>query len=151
MTVLKHSWQQNLCSLKEAFFFFSRRQVGCGMLIQSRCENRENYRFAGGVYVWVPLILLVTEQCTPDIFSLNTDHHGATTFFFFKKLKEAFLWIKWPSPRLTSQGWWVHSGIALDAPLGDDVYQGEDRSGQRRHDLALLERQCAVAFPRLPP
>lgn len=41
--------------------------------------------------------------------------------------------------------------IALDTPLGDSVYQGKDVSGQRRCNLALLERQCAVAFPRLPP
>lgn len=44
----------------------------------------------------------------------------------------------------------VH-GIALDTPLGDSMDQGKDVSGQRRCHLALLERQCAVAFPRLPP
>lgn len=31
------------------------------------------------------------------------------------------------------------------------MYQGKDVSGQRRSDLALLELQCAVAFPHLPP
>lgn len=28
---------------------------------------------------------------TRFFFPLNTDHHGATIFFFLKKLKEAFL------------------------------------------------------------
>lgn len=45
----------------------------------------------------------------------------------------------------------MQSGIGLAAPLGDDMYQGKDVSVQRRCDLALLERQCAVAFSRLPP
>lgn len=43
------------------------------------------------------------------------------------------------------------NGIALDTPLGDNMYQGKELSGQRRCDLALLERQCAVAFPLTPP
>lgn len=94
---------------------------------------------------------LVTGQCTPDFFSLWIQITMVLQLFFLKKLKEAFLWIKWPSPRLTSQGWWVHKGIALDTPLGHNRNQGKDASGQRSCDLALLERQCAVAFPRLPP
>ena len=72
-------------------------------------------------------------------------------FFFLKNLKEAFLWIKWPSPRLRSQGRWVYYRIALDTPLGDHVYQGKDVRGQRGRNLALLEGQRGVAFPQLPP
>lgn len=44
----------------------------------------------------------------------------------------------------------MYNGIALDTPLGDSMYQGKEVSGQRRCDLALLERQCAVAFPLTP-
>ena len=93
----------------------------------------------------------VTGQSTPDSFPFEYRSPWCYNYFFLKKLKEAFLWIKWPSPRLTSQGWWVHKGIALDTPLGHNRNQGKDAHGQRRCDLALLERQCAVAFPRLPP
>lgn len=130
------------------------RRVRGRMLAQSPRESRK-LGWVGNMRVWwVPLIFLVTGQCTPDdfgFFPLNTDHHGATTFFFFfKNLKEAFLRIKWPSPRLRSQGRWVYYRIALDTPLGDHVYQGKAVRGQRGRNLALLERQCGVAFPRLP-
>lgn len=99
---------------------FPRRWVGCRNATQSACEwHQRKLRFGGGVYVWVPLIFLVTGRYTPDYFSLWLQITMVLQLFLFlKKFKEAFLWIKWPSPRLTSQGWWVHNGIALNPPLG---------------------------------
>ena len=128
------------------------------MLAQSQRESRK-LGWVGDMCVWrVPLIFLVTGQCTPDHFVLFCfvffEYRSPwcyNLFFFFKNLKEAFLRIKWPSPRLRSQGRWVYYRIPLDTPLGDHVYQGKAVRGQRGRNLALLERQCGVAFPRLPP
>lgn len=142
---------------------WSGRRVGAGMLAQSQRESRK-LGWVGNMCVWwVPLIFLVTGQCTPDDFVLllfffffsfeyrSPWCYNLFFFFFLKNLKEAFLRIKWPSPRLRSQGRWVYYRIALDTPLGDHAYQGEAVRGQRGRNLALLERQCGVAFPRLPP
>ena len=138
-----------MCSLKEAFF--SRRRVGCRNASTEQVWNPRKLKFGGGVYVRVPLIFWWLGSVHQIFFPFDYRSPWCYNYFFLKKLKEAFLWIKWPSPRLTSQGWWVHKGIALDTPLGHNRNQGKDAHGQRRCDLALLERQCAVAFPRLPP
>ena len=129
---------------------FSRRRVGCRNASTEQVWNQRKIKCGGGVYVRMPLIFGDWAVYT-RFFSLWIQITMVLQLFLLKKLKEAFLWIKWPSPRLTSQGWWVHKGIALDTPLGHNRNQGKDASGQRRWDLALLEHQCAVAFPRLPP
>ena len=99
VTVLNHPWQQSLSSVQEAFGLGG--GSGAGMLAQSQRGSRK-LRWVGDMQrVMSASNFLVTGQCTPDdfffsFFPLNTDHHGATTFFLFlffflKNLKEAFL------------------------------------------------------------
>lgn len=97
---------------------FSMRWVRCWIASTEQVWKQKT-RYGGGIYVWVPLIVLVTGQCTPGFLGFFSFEYRSPWcynffsffFFIFRNLKEAFLWIKWPSPRLTSQGWWVYNGI----------------------------------------
>lgn len=149
MTVLKRSWQQNLCSIKDALFRGGR--YGARMLAQSKSEIRK-LSLVGVCMLWVPLIFLVTGQCTPDFFPFEYRSPWCYNFFFFfKETQRGIFMNKVTFPKADKPGLMNAYGIALDTPLGHNVYQGKDVSVPRRRDLALLERQCAVAFPRLPP
>lgn len=72
----------------------------------------------------MPRIFLVIGQCTPDLVSSNTDHHGATTFLFFSFLetqrgifmnkvtfpkadKPGLMSLEWNSFGCSSGGWYV--------------------------------------------
>lgn len=65
--------------------------MGAGMLTQSKCENRANYVWWGCVCVSASNFFGDWAVHTRSFFSLNTDHHGATTFFlFFRNSKRHF-------------------------------------------------------------
>lgn len=82
--------------------------------------------------------------------SLNTVHHGATTFFFFLGLQRGIFMNKVTFPKAAKPGLMSREWNSFGYSSGDNMYK-ERESDQRRCNLALLELQCAVAFPQFPP
>lgn len=71
-------------------------------------------------------------------------------FFFFLGVQRGIFMNKVTFPKAAKPGLMSREWNSFGYSSGDNMYK-ERESGQRRCDLALLELQCAVAFPQLPP